>query len=267
MNKIKPHIKDGWMPRLYLIPLLILSLMAVFIPGFSQTNDSLFRIANQAYKAGNFIQAAEIYTDIQASGNSSPAMCYNLGNCYYKLHKTGLAILQYERALKMDPRNKDILYNLELTRALTHDNFPPTRNLFIVQWWQSASSFAGATLWLIIHCTFFLLFLFSAGFFLLKREPLIKKRWFRMIIISLLLSLVSLGLGIQRHYDRFIRQEAIITTESCTMMSGPGEGSSVLSDFHEGTKLEILHQQSGWYEVRTPDNHTGWIPASDAEKI
>ena len=44
---------------------------------------------------------------------------YNLGNSYYKADDIARAILNYERALLLEPGNADIRANLEIARSKT----------------------------------------------------------------------------------------------------------------------------------------------------
>ena len=46
---------------------------------------------------------------------------YNLGNSYYKMNNIAKAVLNYERALLLNPGNNDIRFNLELARSKTVD--------------------------------------------------------------------------------------------------------------------------------------------------
>ena len=69
--------------------------------------------ADSAYAAGNYVEAARIYEESVKTGVSSD-LYYNLGNAYYRLNDLPRAILNYERALRMEPANGDASYNLEL---------------------------------------------------------------------------------------------------------------------------------------------------------
>ena len=60
---------------------------------------TLVEQANEAYLANDYSKAAELYEQaIQENGQSAVAY-YNLGNAYYRLNKTALSLLNYERAL------------------------------------------------------------------------------------------------------------------------------------------------------------------------
>ena len=72
------------------------------------------------------------YEQVSKNGYESPALYYNLGNCYFKLHNLPAAILSYERARRLAPRDEDIAYNLRLLgespsiMATTRSKLSPT---------------------------------------------------------------------------------------------------------------------------------------------
>ena len=57
-----------------------------------------FENGNQAYQKENFQGAITNYESVIASGKQSAEIYFNLGNCYYKLHKIAPAIYNYEKA-------------------------------------------------------------------------------------------------------------------------------------------------------------------------
>jgi len=264
--RIKMKIK-AILYRLYLLPLIILFTVVLHLFSFGQNPDSIFTMANEAYRNGNFSEAATLYSKVLKENPASAALYFNLGNCFYKLQKPGHAILNYERALKEEPMHRDARFNLTLVNSQIRDNIPVPRRLFLIQWWEYGSSLLPVSWWMVIHMLFFLLALVSVAFFLLKKGNRTKQTWFRTAVTALVVSLLILGLGLQRHYDTRIVKHAIVLSDATTLMSGPGEGSSVLTEFHEGTKLKVNRIEKGWYEIETPDGHKGWIPAGDAEII
>lgn len=252
----------------YRLLLLIILFAPVLLPtATGQNSESLYAAANEAYRQGKFNEAGLLYQKILNEELPTAALYYNLGNCHFKMQNTGQAILYYERALKVSPLHRDARFNLNLANSMIRDEFQVSGKLFLIQWWQMGSSVLSASSWVIIHVIMFIFSLIAAAFFLLKKGAVTKKRWFRMSLTLLIFSLVLLGLGIQRHYDTNIIKHAIVLKDTTTMMSSPGEGSSILGEFHEGTKLRVVRTEKGWYETVTPDGHKGWIPAGDAEII
>ncbi len=72
--------------------------------------------ANRRFESGDFYGAAKIYQDLAGSGEASTALLYNLGNSQYRMGEHGPAILSYERAKLLSPRDPDLRANLALAR-------------------------------------------------------------------------------------------------------------------------------------------------------
>jgi len=77
-----------------------------------------FNIASTHYKSGNYDGAFKSFSDIALSGNPelSQQSFYNLGNVAYQQGKLEEAIGFYQKALELNPQDKDAKYNLEFVR-------------------------------------------------------------------------------------------------------------------------------------------------------
>jgi tetratricopeptide (TPR) repeat protein len=83
-----------------------------------------FDEANQRFKSGDFAGAVAAYETILKQDGPRASVYFNLGNSYQSLKKFGPAILAYERARLLTPRDPDLLANLALARkavAITED--------------------------------------------------------------------------------------------------------------------------------------------------
>src|SRR5438093_4187938 len=69
-----------------------------------------FKAANALYDAGEFTKAASAFEKIEPK---TASVYFNLGNAFFRQDKVGLALLNYERARRLAPRDPDILANLK----------------------------------------------------------------------------------------------------------------------------------------------------------
>ena len=83
--------------------------------------ESLIEQAYSAYMNDDFAKAADLYLEAESQEGSSSDLYYNIGNCYYRQNKLGKAILYYERALRLDPSNKDARANLAFVNTKITD--------------------------------------------------------------------------------------------------------------------------------------------------
>jgi len=100
--------------RCFLSILLLLCSATTILGG--TVEESLFREANEAYSHGDYDQAIKKYQEITETAGYSPAVLYNLANSYASSGKVGLAVLNFERALRLSPSDSDIVGNLELVK-------------------------------------------------------------------------------------------------------------------------------------------------------
>lgn len=84
--------------------------------GMSSVFASEFDQANQQFKSGDVAGAAAAYEKVLAAEGPRASVYYNLGNSYQQLKQYGPAILAYERARLLSPRDPDLLANLALAR-------------------------------------------------------------------------------------------------------------------------------------------------------
>ena len=92
---------------------------------------ALFAEANTAYESGDYEMAIATYLDVVDMGVVDEDLYYNLGNAFYKTGQLGPAILYYERARRLAPRNDDINQNLSTWSAVVPTSWPPVGPIII----------------------------------------------------------------------------------------------------------------------------------------
>ena len=117
--------------------------------------------ADSAYAADNFSLAERLYRESITSEGTSSTICYNLGNAYYRQGNLGMAIVNYERALKLDPTNKDARINLEFVKGKITDRQIDSGS-FVSNLWENIVMFFKADTWASLAIILFALFLASA---------------------------------------------------------------------------------------------------------
>lgn len=224
--------------------------------------------ADEAYAAGNYEEAARLYEQILADRGVAPVIYYNLGNCYYKTSEWAKAILNYERALLLNPGDADARFNLELARSKTVDKITPLSELFFVTWAKDFANLQSADAWARTAITCFIICLFSLALYLFSRKPALRKAAF---FIALFLVLVCIVANAAAAYQKGVleeRTQAIVMRPSVIVKSTPDNSGTDLFVLHEGCKVEIKDDSMrGWKEIRLADGNVGWIPVEAIEVI
>ncbi len=250
----------------------LLSIMAIVLSGFStfvvaNPNNELIREANLEYSNGYYDHALELYKSVLDLGYTSSDLYYNIGNSYFKLNRFPEAILFYERALKLAPRDENIRFNLELAQKRTIDKIESIPELFYERWFRSVTNIHTADGWGILSIVLLFGAMLLAAFFLLSSRRGVRVLSFYFALVLLIFSVGSLSLAYLQHHSRTASREAIVFDPSVTVKSSPSESSIDLFVIHEGTKVKIYDQMGEWYEVRIASGSQGWIKNSSVEKI
>jgi tetratricopeptide (TPR) repeat protein len=245
--------------------ILVLSLMAQV--GIAVTPDSLAEKGNQAFGEGQYEMAAEYYEQVLDENLESASLYFNLGNAYYKLNNVAGAILNYEKAKKLDPNDEDIDFNLKLAGMRTVDKIETIPIFFISDWTIDLVNLYSEDTWgwlsmLLVWIGFVIL-----SIYVVAKYSAIKKLFFGVGILFLAMSFVCFGLG-NKKYNRLVHdQKAIVFSPSITIKSSPGENGNDLVVLHEGTKVMILDEVGEWNKIKLANGNVGWLPSSSIENI
>lgn len=249
------------MKKIFLIlPFLLMMLWAVADPEMSSE-------AEQLYRDGKYQEAAELYQKILAEGQESSKLYYNLGNAYYKMGENTQAILNYERALLLDPSDGMARYNLRMAQHAIVDKIDVLPELFLIRWYKGMVTYFSADQWGYISVGLFILFLVMAALFFYSGRVGVKKTGFIIGIIAFLLTLATIFFAMQQERRISQRDYAIITTPSVTVKGAPDHSGTDLFLIHEGLKVQITGELGDWYNIRLADGNEGWVAKSDLEKI
>ena len=245
--------------------ILLLTWM-IFLGGILWANESEKK-AEDSYAAGNYKDAIEIYSNILAGGNESAMLYYNLGNCYYKLGENTKAILNYERALLLNPGDEMTRYNLKMANKAIVDKIEILPEFFLSRWYKGIRASLSADQWGYVSVALFIFFLIMLALFIYSRSISLKKTGFLGGIIVLLFFIVTIIFASQQNRRITEREYAIIMTPSVTVKGAPDDSGTSLFLIHEGLKVRVMEEVGEWYNIRLVDGNEGWVAKSDIEKI
>ena len=233
----------------------------------AQQPDSLLTAAAAAYNEGRYAQAAECYEAVADTYGVSGPLYYNIGNAYYKAGDYPSAILNYERGLKLTPRDEDLQVNLEMARAYVVDKTESLGEFLLVRWYKSVRRLFHSDAWAVTSIALFWIFIATLFAFFFSRRRRVRKASFAIGIVSLVLSVVTLVFTRQTYEQTVDARDAIIFTPSVTVKGSPDASGTDLFLLHEGTKVYIKSTLGSWAEIVIEDGNVGWLPADCFEII
>jgi tetratricopeptide (TPR) repeat protein len=226
-----------------------------------------FDRANNYYKAKDYQHAIQLYKKILTEGVESPAVYFNLGNCYFKSDSIARAILYYEKAKKLSPTDEDILFNLKIASQRKADKEDTPVTFFITAWWDAFrhSKTTDNWAWLCVLCLVVSFMLFAT--FVAFPASNVKKYGFWGGTFFILLAVLLFVVADSQYNESALSSEAIIMADAVSVKSSPEEKGKEIYIRHAGTKLQIIHTEGQWSEVRLSDKNVGWVPSSALEAI
>lgn len=239
--------------------------------------NSLDAKADSAYTADDFTTAANLYSKIISEQGSSPQLYYNLGNSYYRLGKLGKAIVNYERALRIDPQFEEAKTNLEFVNSRIYDK-PGERGSFLSNTFHRFATIATANTLAWSAFTLFVLTLSAIALYYFSPIVSLRKYGFFGAIILFLLFIATIILAIKAKHIANDNDTAIIISPSAMLSTSPREPKDRREEamiLHEGTKLHIIDSISAtadtaglkWLDVQIDNHHRAWIKSTDIERI
>ncbi|MDR0939191.1 MAG: tetratricopeptide repeat protein [Mediterranea sp.] len=233
----------------------------------AQPADTTKAAADSAYIKENYSAAIQIYEALLRHGEA-PELYYNLGNSYYKNDELPKAILNYERALLMQPGNADVRANLEIARAKTVDKVESVPDIFFVSWIKALINTTSVDGWATWAIASFLLFIIALALYIFGKQVIVRKVSFICGIVFVLAAICANLFAMQQKKQLVDRDAAIVMPPSITVRSTPSENGTELFILHEGRKVSIKdNSMKEWKEISLEDGKVGWVPATSIEVI
>ena len=225
-----------------------------------QERNTIFFRANNSYREEKYDAAIRDYEQLINSGSRSANVFYNLGNAYLRTGNKGKAILYYERAFRMRPRDANIRANLRFAQALVEGSTQPgdgqwyKRTFFFLRGFLSANemSFIASVLY------FAIMVLVILGVrFKLQRKPFYYSA--AILCFLLIILLPSLINGI---YESEFQKKAVVMVEETAARFEPNDDATIHFRLYEGAVIQITRSQESWHQVRRADGKMGWLKSA-----
>ncbi|WP_435136147.1 tetratricopeptide repeat protein [Formosa sp. A9] len=230
-------------------------------------NETIFEQGNALYNDGKYAEAVDKYQTILDSGMHSSELYFNLGNAYYKLNQIAPSIYYYEKALQLNPQDKDIKNNMAYAKNMTIDAIdvvPEAGISKIVNNITNSMTYDG---WAITTVLLFLAFVVLFLIYYFAEYTNRKRMAFTGSFLVLAAGILTLVLAFHSFSLDKKNNPAIVFAQESQVKSEPNLSSQEVFKLHEGTKVQILDTVNNWKKIKLADGKTGWISSEDIKKI
>lgn len=230
-------------------------------------NSANFEKANQLYNEGNYTEAIEFYQRILDTEVHSSELYFNLGNAHYKLNHIAPSIYYYEKALLLDPNDKDIQNNLAFARNMTIDAIEVIPEVGFTRLINNATNTLSYDNWAMIAVALVVVFVVLFLSYYFTRSSNKKRLAFIVSGFCIIMAMISVAFAFHKYELTINDQPAIVFVQEAQIKAEPNLRSIETFKLHEGTKVQVLDTLNNWKKIELSDGKTGWIMKEDLKML
>ena len=208
-----------------------------------------------AYAAGDYVGAIERWQAQVSAEGATAGRLAALGNAEWKLGRKGRAMVCWERALLLDPRNA------VATAGIRHAQSAGGVERPALTWAEDYAGFLGANAWLVIATAAFWVALLGLLIPRLRRGA--PSEWQEKMVVAaatvFLLALPGLWGG-HLHARR-----AVVRQSEVSLRLTPTARAEAIVGIAEGDVVRTDRPFNGYVRVTTADGKSGWLQAREIE--
>lgn len=212
-----------------------------------------FFTANNHFHKGELDEAISIYEKILEDGYIHSSLQFNLAIAHYRKNSVGLSLFHLREALKLSPRDPDILYNYSFISNLKKDKIEDKRSIF------SKPMF----LWLPLSISEIkgILVIGFLGWVFFTAIKL--KFWNKYCRVGEGISILIVVFGCSLIVLNSLTEEkyGILKVETAMVYSGKGKLDLEIFELSEGSEFIVEEGISNdeWLKIKLYDGKKGWL--------
>ncbi|MFP6584085.1 MAG: tetratricopeptide repeat protein [Candidatus Hydrogenedentota bacterium] len=211
----------------------------------------IYQDGMQAYENNNYAKSVGHFEELVYNRVYEPEVFHNLGNAYYKMGYLAPAIVNYERALRLDPTLEESRDNLRLAVSQTKramprpvpDGLEESFYFWHTSWTDSGSRRATLVCW------------FIAWMIVMSRILRPQRYSRRVATLFFLLALVFAG---SWWFKANPAEFAVANGDKIPVRYGPKQTDTIHFELFEGDRVYIDGHRDEWVRVVMSDGTRGW---------
>jgi len=229
-----------------------------------EENSRLFLSANNNLIKGNYGPALKDYQKIERNGYKAAGLYTNMGDLFFKTNRRGMALLYFEKGIRLSPLDTQLVYNrnkvlAKFDKSITANNSGfDSENALIFNLVEIFSKVAIAAL------LFSGLLVIVVSFSIKMSSGLIIVKICKILAFASLILITVIWLSFKGYQSK---QQAVIVKPTAPVYLGPATFAKVDLYFSEGYMVEIINTYKDWYEIKDYHHRSGWVKSNDLIKI
>jgi tetratricopeptide (TPR) repeat protein len=223
-------------------------------PSFGETT---WEAANKAYQNGKYEEAKVDYLQMVRAGQYSADLFYNLGDVWFKLGDQGRSILNYERALLLNPRLDEAAFNMRTAFKIVGNDELPSFRERIEAYADYFPLVASIAFWILAFA------LYPAcrnvGRLTIFLRSLCIVAGFAFICSAAVY--VRIGSG-SKNPNR-----ALVVESAADLKYGPAVSARSVESLQIGDEVRLVSERGDWTFCRVTTGNLGWILTRKIERI
>jgi tetratricopeptide (TPR) repeat protein len=187
---------------------------------------------------------------------------YNKGVVYYQQHLLAESIACFQKAILLNPFNKDAKDNLLVAQSRLVDRFPNYFDFILLRWWKLLSSPYFHTYWAFTALGLWVLI----GLCMYLPKALQTKKQFRIVKNSLLF--LSICFFIMAYFSwSSLKNTTVFVVQSDQAMQYATPIAKSGTKVPYGTIVSVLERTPNWYKVALPNGVETWMQQQTLTKF
>ncbi len=240
---------------------LILFLSCFFAPMLGAEENTLQEVlkeADHAFVSENYTKATELYESLVSENNYSTALLMRLTKAYYLKKDLARGEAAFLAAQRLEPRNHEVLeWGTFLRDNKKESRDSPAKTIFGPLWGSlfDGVGYLASSTWVMMG---FLLGVFSLIIFTLIKMSRLPRSLISLGYFVCFLSVAFYGAYYLR--DQMNPKIGIVTASEGEIYTGLGVQESIIAKIPQGTAVQIIEIEDGYYKVRMVDgSQRGWM--------
>jgi tetratricopeptide (TPR) repeat protein len=213
--------------------------------------------ANEAYQQGKYEEAKVDYLQLVRTGQYSADLFYNLGNVWFKLGDQGRAILNYQRALLLNPGLAEAASNLRTVLRIVGNDDQPTLHEQIGAYADYYPLIASIAFWILVFSLF-------PGW---RRRGRSGAFWRSLCLVAGFIFLLSAATSVWVGSGVKDTRRALVVDPAADLKYGPAVSARSVESLQIGEQVELISERGDWTFCRAGTGNLGWILTRKTERV